>query len=714
MILLKKLNLDNFLSHGSTEINFDENSKVLFDGNSGAGKSAIFEAIVWTLYGEGRSSNASLVRSGNKKATVTLELEEGEEGSENKNIVTLKRSVTSAGKHTLEVIINNVAHPLTGVRDLQAWIEKDLIGASYLLFINSVAYLQGNTESFVSQNAPKRKEILLEIVKADDYDKFYDKANKELSLLETKRAVVDKQKEIILSTITALQEKIDKKNHYLDVIKSGEEKINVKLTEKSAIQSKIKEIHDNEGKIHGLQIKLKDAEATEKDLLNKLHDINKTKDELELVKKRISEFPDITGQILQLEGALSTIKDRFSVDAVKTEARNKMLVEKPSVNKARLLSDIAALDGQLHRAHETFKDSPSCPAGDTCPYVGKLKENESFISKQHDEKVKLLMDEELATAEWEKEYDKNFPVTAEQPVTYMEISIAESSLRNKKTEHENQVADLGLLVKLVNETKDSSDIEKSYGMAQGVILLIKNQIGLIGAPDLSALASLESNIFAAEKELDLLRFNVAEAKTMLSVIMENEKRLEEEQKKLVSLKGDAQEIELRVEKLLLVKDAFGSRGIKTVVIDYILPKLENKINNILHQLSDFTVRLDTQIEKADGEGNKEGLFITIINEMGQELPFEAYSGGERLRITVAITEALASLQKVGFRLFDETFLSLDSESLESFMAVLDQLLARFRQTLLISHIQEIKDMFNDVITIGKSDGISVISRSLDK
>ena len=62
MILLKTLQLNNFLSHENTEIHFGENEKTLIDGQSGAGKSSIFEAIIWGLYGQGRADNKSLVR----------------------------------------------------------------------------------------------------------------------------------------------------------------------------------------------------------------------------------------------------------------------------------------------------------------------------------------------------------------------------------------------------------------------------------------------------------------------------------------------------------------------------------------------------------------------------------------------------------------------------------------------------------------------------
>jgi len=106
---------------------------------------------------------------------------------------------------------------------------------------------------------------------------------------------------------------------------------------------------------------------------------------------------------------------------------------------------------------------------------------------------------------------------------------------------------------------------------------------------------------------------------------------------------------------------------------------------------------------------KEGLFITIKNDLGEEMPFELYSGGEKVKITIAISEALASLMtSVGFRIMDENIVSLDKESTEGFTAVLKKLQEKFPQLLIISHLQEVKDMFEKRVEIIKVNGVSKV------
>ena len=127
-------------------------------------------------------------------------------------------------------------------------------------------------------------------------------------------------------------------------------------------------------------------------------------------------------------------------------------------------------------------------------------------------------------------------------------------------------------------------------------------------------------------------------------------------------------------------------------------------------MSDFRIRLDTQQSRADIEdGIKEGLFITVKNSEGVELPISNLSGGEGVKVSMAISEGLASLgNSVGFRILDECINSLDNESTQSFVEVLLKLQENFPQVLCISHICSVKDIFEKRLNCVKINGISKI------
>jgi DNA repair exonuclease SbcCD ATPase subunit len=183
-----------------------------------------------------------------------------------------------------------------------------------------------------------------------------------------------------------------------------------------------------------------------------------------------------------------------------------------------------------------------------------------------------------------------------------------------------------------------------------------------------------------------------------------------EKKDLISnIEKENSKINNEIELLTLIKTAFGSSGVKTIVIDYIIPQFEERINEILSRLSDFRIELETNRKDVSGEKDIDGLFINIYNESSEKFDFDSYSGGERLKIIVAISEALAEIQNFGFRILDELFIGLDEESIDSFAEVVNKLQDRFSQLICISHLRTIKDSFSDRITVNKINGISTIS-----
>ena len=136
-----------------------------------------------------------------------------------------------------------------------------------------------------------------------------------------------------------------------------------------------------------------------------------------------------------------------------------------------------------------------------------------------------------------------------------------------------------------------------------------------------------------------------------------------------------------------------------MILDYTIPKLENKINEILSKLSDFSISLNTQRSSVSGESTIEGLYIDIKDGMGNVFDFSNYSGGERMRIVISIFLGLASLCRCDFRIFDESVVGLDSETVSNFNEILNNnIFKEISQVLVISHIPEIQDMFENKIT----------------
>jgi exonuclease SbcC len=305
MLLIKELKLINFISHENTTIVLGENDKVLLEGKSGSGKSAITDAILFALYGRGRTENRGLVRRGTKIATVSLKLTEG-----NREMA-ITRTVSSAGKNTLSVTENRgkegqfLPIETTGLKDTQTWIEKTLLKASYELFTNSIAYPQENESSFVKATASNRKDLLLELVGAGNFDDLYDKTNAVIRTNELENATTLVKVNNLEIQIKANQEIADKKNQFeTDYIASADREQKLILTESelekslNATSSLEKELKDIKFiRLMIIEAISKNKRQVEKDRVeleehNKIDIVSLRKDveESELLQKEESEI----------------------------------------------------------------------------------------------------------------------------------------------------------------------------------------------------------------------------------------------------------------------------------------------------------------------------------------------------------------------------------------------------------------------------------------
>lgn len=709
MILLRKITIKDFLSHSDTTIEFNPRNKALIDGSSGSGKSSILDAIIWSIYGMGRSDNRSLVRRGEKKASVCLELTRRNDNEIREDTVIITRSVTPTGKHTLEVAIeqpdgSRAAYPLQGVRELQAWIDKDLIGASYLLFVNSVAYVQGNPESFVSQTAPKRKELLLEIIKSEDYKKYYENARQRLIELGNDQNRASGQIMELEARLGALQ------------ARTGDRSVHLKaITDNSALIKDIEpKIKDLEEKSAALKAASKTIDVLEVARDTAREDVVTFTDDLVAKREQIARKPALETLLNGVPSYETDVKETTKhLDEIHRTLTNATEVEQ---KRSEIMGrrPIPTTDiGELSRIKEKLvhlETQPVCPSGQDCPYYGDHDEEVGKLKKQIGEFELRMASDVLAMTAWKQEVER-LPPSSNMREVMSEMQQAETHLKNLEKE-------LSTLKEIQKEVDVILEIESKLPAlelsletkGQKYEELCKQVEEAKDAAKWDEINTVDNDLLTARNVRDIYSAHVVRATAALETIDRDEEEAGKVEKQIKTIKGqELNALAEKTRKVGMVKEAFGSKGIETMVIDYLLPKLEDRINEILSKLSDFRVRLDTQRKSADGESTVEGLFITILNEANEEMPFESYSGGEKLKISVSISEALATLQKVGFRLFDETFIGLDENSTESFAEVIGSLQKDFSQVLCISHLIQIKEMFDTKITVIKNGGISYVS-----
>lgn len=160
-----------------------------------------------------------------------------------------------------------------------------------------------------------------------------------------------------------------------------------------------------------------------------------------------------------------------------------------------------------------------------------------------------------------------------------------------------------------------------------------------------------------------------------------------------------------------LREAFGKRGLQSLVIETVVPEIEEEANRLLARMTNgrMSVALLTQKGRKTrpDEGAIETLDIAIQDEVGQR-PYELYSGGEAFRIDFALRIALSRLlaRRAGTRLqtlfIDEGFGSQDAEGRQRLVEAIQSIQDDFRCILVITHVEELRDMFPVRIDVVKT------------
>ena len=163
-------------------------------------------------------------------------------------------------------------------------------------------------------------------------------------------------------------------------------------------------------------------------------------------------------------------------------------------------------------------------------------------------------------------------------------------------------------------------------------------------------------------------------------------------------------------------EAFGNKGIRSVVLDFITPFLNEKANEYLQVLSgsDISVEFQTQVENAKGELKDK--FDVIVTNSNGGTSYKSNSAGEQKRIDLAISFAIQDLImskddiSTNIALYDECFDGLDTVGCENVIKLLKDRLNTVGTIFVITHSESLKPLFENVITMVKEDGVSRLEK----
>jgi DNA repair exonuclease SbcCD ATPase subunit len=689
VLTFQKLRFKNFQSFGNevTEIDLDSKTLTLITGKNGAGKSTIVDALNFALFGRPyrKVKIGDLVNRINGKQLYTeIEI------SKNDQKWKIGRGLSP---QKLDIYKGDELQSKQDIRDMQDFIEKNILGFDEKIFRQIVTLGSGYYVPFLKLPLAQKREIIEQLFELDIFSKMKIVVKDALSKHIGKLTNISSEKVRVENTILNLKEEIDRsEKHNLSVKKEVEEnkiKIKKQIDVQQETIDKAKEgIKIAEEKIKGIggtEVKIK-LESVKKEISETTIKIGTVEND---VKKKWSlqqEEKQKEKDKIQVEiDDFQDYKSKLDLNYRDTDSRNNQTfsAEERKLEKVEVVLN-RQKEETLHSL-EFYRFNtvcPTCKSELTGEKIEKLvKELEGILSNT-DSEISILKDKHKDLSLKCTEVAKTMDSEYKDSVLIVTNKI--SNLRNKKDEILKEFG--GFTSKIENEITVQSG---KWIETLGNLKTEKSQIEIV----LESIMKLEEEIKKFENDIlvmttakkiweDKLKTVDSEAKYInLEPIQE---KLKENRDLIVKLNKDEKQIELIINYFKVAESLVSDSGIKSQIIKHYLPILVSKVNEYLALFSaeysiEFTEEFDIHIQLRKNE----------------YVDYDNFSGGEKIRIDLALIFSFVSFIKMktgamcSLLFFDEILdSSLDMNGITSLVQILNLFTQTGFTVMVVSHREE--------------------------
>lgn len=231
----------------------------------------------------------------------------------------------------------------------------------------------------------------------------------------------------------------------------------------------------------------------------------------------------------------------------------------------------------------------------------------------------------------------------------------------------------------------------------------------ISAPTVDA-DGLRRQISAGRTTLNMNASKRGEIKAKLNAISDAEAQISD-------LRIQVEEIATNLQDYQTLAHAFGLDGIQYMIIRGVVPEIMRRSNDILSAMTGGRMAVDIRTEKEQKSTKQivNSLEVWINTIAGGNRPYQSHSGGEKVKIALAVTLGLADVKarragvQLGMLFIDEPPF-LDADGTETYADALMSMAQRNPEMriLAISHDPAMKARFSqNIVVTGGEDGSSV-------
>ena len=673
-----KFDFSNMFSYGERNvINFDKVTGLmgLFAPNA-QGKSSLFDAISFCLFDKcSRAYKASAIMN-NRKADFHCQLEFSVDGI-TYGIRREGRTINKGKNVKVDVDFwregDSGRESLNGTerRDTNQVIETYV--GRYEDFIMTALSLQANNALFIDKSQSERKDLMAQFMGLDIFDKLYDTATNDIkdvnalirNFRKTDFTTELAQKETDLNSKREEYDGLDAEKLELENRKSELDEQIVNLSQQIVpiqVNLKIDDLNERSEKLKG------DIDANKTNMQNKTKDITTITETMVGLMQSIDETKQLNG--IDIEVVYSNYQQQ-----------QKNLIEATKIYDFAKRNLSAAEEKISHLDKHEY--DPNC----------KFCCNNVFVKDAMDAKdtlpeLKEAVKDATINATGIQQTLDSWEGIEEQ---YLQFTDYKTKLEKGKAAHKKYVLEFDSFItkeELLQHQLETTKADiKRYNDNEETI--INNQ-------------ALDIQIQNVRREKKGVEIQISDVNKLMLRLMSEVGATKTYIDNMMAKMEEVKELETKNQLYTFYLDAVKKDGVPYELISKALPAIENEVNNILGQVVDFSISMDT-----DGKN----INAKIVYE-DQEWALEMCSGMEKFISGLAIRVALiniCNLPRPNFLVIDEGFGTLDADNLSSLFMMMQYLKTQFDFIWVISHLEQMRDIVDGLIEIKKIDGFSKIN-----
>ena len=672
----KSLEFSNMFSYGdSNKVKFDRANGIIgiFAPNA-SGKSSLFDALSFCIYDKTSKTNVAKNILNNRSENFYCKFHFEIDGID----YFIERTAKYVRKKTAVKVDVNFWSENNGVitslngeqrRETNQNIEKYL--GTFEDFVLTTLSLQGNNALFIDKSQSERKEILSQFIGVDIFDKLYQKAadeNRDNATLIRKFKQDD-----FTQKLADIEEtlKSDKSEYKLLEISQTSLK-----DEEEALNNQVIELNEKIVKLNA------DSGVSIDELRSRLNNLEKRKDDILSLKGSIQER--ITHRE-ELQTTLDEIIDGYDEEDIEENVKklnqNKvnLLTLESNLDKIRIKLD-SLYERKDHLAsHKYDENCDICMENSTTIREQKdkvnsqIKEGESLFKEDDENRLRLLLIIDSLKG-YEEEWEKLKTAKEKEDKLDRELSQLINKLSTTETEE----------IRIDTQVTQQNQLIEEY---------------LSNEEQIKRNKEVRSEISEVKKKLDNVKKDLVTTNKQVLSLNGKISALQNQKESIVERISEVKDLEQQSKLFEYYLNALSKDGVSYELIEKSLPMIEGEVNNILGQIVDFGMQLEI-------DGKNINAYLVYGD---QRWSLEMCSGMERFISGLAIRVALinvCNLPRPNFLVIDEGFGTLDSENLQSLFMLFTYLKTQFDFVMIISHIDSMRDVVDDLIEIKKVEGFS--------